>query len=245
MRIFRLAALLCISVIQLHAIIIETDILADIRNYIEKDTLVLFDIDNTLAHPVGTIGSDEWFGNMVKMHQSQGKNFIEAINLVLPIYHEVELQIPLQLIEQTTPQPLRDLQQEGYDVMALTARSLPLVNRTISQLADINIDFSHNHIGPTYAIRQAPHIYMYKRGILFSGDNNKGEALIDFLDSCEIAPIKVVFIDDKMKNLHAVEAAVEARGIKFVGIRYGRLDAHVAAFDMQQAEKELHEFHHS
>ncbi len=244
MRIFRLAALLCISAVQLHALIVETDKLADVRNYLEKDTLVLFDIDNTLAHPVGTIGADEWFGHMIKEQQAEGKDFMQALNMVLPIYFEVQLQIPLQLIEQNAPHFLSDLQQEGYDIMALTARSLPLVNRTICQLSAIDIDFSHNHIGPVYAIRQAPYIYMYKRGILFSGDNNKGDALIDFLDFCEIMPSKVVFIDDKLKNLHAVEDAVKKRGIEFVGIRYSKLDAYVAAFDMQQAEKELHAFHH-
>ncbi len=244
MRIFRLAALLCISMVQLHAFIVETDKLADIREYIEKDTLVLFDIDNALAHPVGLIGSDEWFCHMIKEEQSQGKDFVQALNVVLPIYYEVQLQIPLQLIEQSAPRFLSDLQKEGYDIMALTARSLPLVNRTISQLSAIDIDFSHNHIGPVYAIRQAPYIYMYKRGILFSGDNNKGDALIDFLDFCQIVPSKVVFVDDKLKNLHAVEDAVEKRGIEFVGIRYSKLDDYVAAFDMHKAAKELDEFHH-
>jgi FMN phosphatase YigB (HAD superfamily) len=244
MNIFRLLFLSFVCSAQLFALIVESDQLADVRKHLVPNCLLMFDIDNTLAHPNGLIGSDEWFVHMIEQQKEQGKDFIQALNNVLPIYYEVQLKVPLQLIEQSTPQLLAELQKEGIDVIALTARSLPLVNRTIEQLSAIDIDFSHNHIGPVFVLRNAPHLYMYKRGILFSGDNNKGEALVDFLDYCDVKPEKIIFVDDKLHNLHKVEAIVEQRNISFVGIRYGRLDEHVQNFDEQVAEQELHAFHH-
>ncbi|MEX0848659.1 MAG: DUF2608 domain-containing protein [Candidatus Dependentiae bacterium] len=244
MRFYGLVFLSLMRVFQLSALIVESDQLADVRKYLTPGCLLMFDIDNTLAHPIGLIGSDEWFVHMIEQQKGQGKDFIQALNNVLPIYYEVQLKVPLQLIEQSTPQLLIELQKEGVDVIALTARSLPLVNRTIEQLSAIDIDFSHNHIGPVFVLRNAPHLYMYKRGILFSGDNNKGEALMDFLAYCDMKPEKIIFVDDKLHNLHKVEAVVEQQDIPFVGIRYCRLDEHVQNFDEQLADNELHAFHH-
>jgi hypothetical protein len=206
---------------------------------------VVCDIDNTLAHPKGRIGSDEWFCYLLKHEQEKGKSFTDALNTVLPIYCEVQLHIPLQPVEKKAPCILKELQDNGVYVMALTARTLPLVNRTISQLAAINIDFSYNHLGPQILLRELRSPYVYKRGILFSGQNDKGDALVDFLQHIDLVPSRVIFIDDKEKNLHDVSRALEATGIPFYGIRYGRLDSYVAELEEKVIARELHEFYHS
>lgn len=225
--------------------IIESNRLSIIRSYLAPGCLVICDIDNTLAHPTGRIGSDEWFSYMLQYEQAQGLDFSHALQKVLPVYCEVQLHIGLQPTEKNAPQLLKSLQQEGVYLMSLTARSLPLVNRTITQLAEIGIDFSHNHVGPQILLRELRAPYVYKRGILFSGQNNKGDALVDFLHQIDLVPSRVVFVDDKLKNLHDVEGALNKRGIPFYGIRYSKLDAYVAELDDEVIAQELHAFYHA
>lgn len=229
----------------LCAEIVESDHLSVVRSYLAPGCLVIYDIDNTIAQPTGRIGSDEWFTYMLQKEQGQGLDFARALEKVLPVYCEVQLHIDLQPTEKEGPQLLKRLQQEGVYVMALTARSLPLVNRTIAQLADIGINFSHNHLGPQILLRELRAPYVYKRGILFSGQNNKGDALVDFLHQIDLMPSRVIFVDDKLKNLHDVEAALDKARIPFYGIRYNRLDAYVAALNDEFIAQELHDFYHA
>ena len=48
-------------------------------------------------------------------------------------------------------------------------------------------------------------------------------------------------VDDKAKNLSAVEGPVEARGISFVGLRYSGCDKKIAEFDINTVNKELND----
>lgn len=229
----------------MSAEIVESDSHSIIHAYVQPGCLVVWDIDNTLAHPIGRIGSDEWFTYLLEQELGKGLDFSRALHNVLPVYCEVQLHINLQLVEQGAPQLLKQLQHEGVAMMSLTARSLPLVNRTISQLADIGIDFSHNHLGPEILLRELRGQYVYKRGILFSGQNNKGDALVDFLHQINVVPTRVIFIDDKLKNLRDVEDALNKVGIPFYGIRYSKLDAYVAQLDDEVIAQELHAFYHA
>jgi phosphoglycolate phosphatase-like HAD superfamily hydrolase len=215
-----------------------------VRHYCEPGDLVIFDVDNTLAHPKGRIGSDEWFVFLVQEQMQQGKTLQEALQIVLPIYCEVQYGIELHPVDPIAPALIEELQREGVYVMALTARSLPLMQRTIEQLAAIGIDFAHNHLGDPVIVRQLVDRYIYKRGILFSGQNNKGLALLDFLAYCNLRPKKIIFVDDKLSNLVAVMDAVATIDVPFVGIRYGLLDEYVATINAQAVHEELLAFYH-
>ena len=65
---------------------------------------------------------------------------------------------------------------------------------------------------------------------------------MQFLHHIGFKPDKIIFIDDKLKYVTAVEKAVEAEGIEFVGIRYSRLDEEVKSFNIAKANQQLKEF---
>jgi len=51
---------------QARAEIIEVKNMAAVANLIDQDSLVVFDIDNTLIQPVQSLGSDPWFSYTLK-----------------------------------------------------------------------------------------------------------------------------------------------------------------------------------
>ncbi len=230
-------------------LIVEGKTIEDIYKYIKPyefndNTLVVCDIDNTLIYPKTIIGSEQWFYARVEGFESQGMTTAEAVNAVLPQSFELLEYIPMEPVESSTVAVINDLQKRGVTVIALTARSLDLTYRTVDQLAQLGIHF--NGKGPV----QCPMVYgegkpaLYIEGILFCGSQGKGETLINWLTHIHYRPTKIIFIDDKMKNIIGVEQKLLPYQYQFIGIRYSYLDTHKAKISPEIIEKELEEFTH-
>lgn len=227
----------------LNALVIESKHITDVLRYIDDESaLIVFDIDNTLAELECELGSDQWFYAMVQQQVKQGIDAHDAIKDILPLYLSLQLVGALQPVEEVAPFLVKDLQRQQYKVIALTARSLSLVRRTFEQLDAIDIDFSTSGLSNEEIDLKLDFPCVHKDGIVFSSNNNKGKVLLAFLDYVGYHPRKVIFIDDKIKNINTVREAVESRGIEFVGIRYGRLDEKVAQFDLEKTNTDLENF---
>lgn len=237
-----LTLLLCFSICDLSlAKIIESDTVLEINNYLYGDlkhTLVIFDIDNTLAAPKLEIGSDQWVDYLVHEKMKQGLDLQQAFNAVLPTYFHVQFKIAMHPVEDITPTFIKDLQTQGISVIAITARSIYVASRTLDQLDDMRVELGiQGHTNELHLNMPIPCIYM--DGVIFSGNNDKGLVLIELLNTIDFKPSKIIFIDDKLKNITAVEYAAQKCGIEFVGIRYSRCDARVANFNAVKAQAEL------
>lgn len=87
---------------------------------------------------------------------------------------------------------------------------------------------------------------VYKKGILFVDQTGeKGPVLDTFLRYAKIKPKKIIFIDDKSKNLVSVEEFAKKHNIEFIGIEYTKtlqvqdvLDTDIAELQFQILEKE-------
>lgn len=244
----KLLLLLLLSVTPcIFGLIVEHKEFAALLNYLNAEdfhskTLVLLDIDNTLAQPKNLlIGSDQFAYYLVTQKMKEGYTSDQSWQAVCPLYFAIQHAIDLEPVELTTPRIIKQLQDAGLTVIALTARSLEIRERTIDQLKDIAIDLSLSGLSPCEIISEIKQIYHYKKGIIFCAGHEKGKILADILERAHYSPTKVIFIDDKEKYLHVVQQAL-APTIEFVGIRYSYLDEKVAAFDAAVAEKELLEF---
>ena len=127
-------------------VIVESKRITDIYSYIKpheynKDLLVIFDIDNTIARPPTDLSSDQWFYAMVHQLEASGKSHQEAINLVLPLFIHIQRDTWLVPVEKDTIPVINALQEKGVSVMALTARSLEVTYRTLEQLHDRDYPF--------------------------------------------------------------------------------------------------------
>lgn len=220
-----------------YALIIESDQLSTVLDYIKSNnTLIIFDIDNTLAHPTQELGSDEWFCHEVETKMAEGFDYITSIYYALPKTFYAQFNIPLKATEQNIPELIEGLINKGIPVIALSTRSLFIAERTLDQLDDLNINFFIASISPHDLVLPMPHPCFYKCGILFGGNNDKGEALTCFLNTMNYYPEQIIFVDDKMKYLVSVERALEKLSIPFIGIRYSGCDQRVKNFDSKKSD---------
>ncbi len=228
-------------------IIVESKNITEIYTYIKpneynKDLLVIFDIDNTIAKPPTNLGSDQWFYAMKKKLEEIGKSDQESIDLLLPHYIQIQHHTWLIPVEKDTVQVINNLQKKGVSVIALTARSLELTQRTIEQLHHLGIYFTKTdpHECPLKYGDKKPGLYI--DGIIFSGNYDKGEMLVNWFKQIKYRPKKIIFIDDKLKNIHSVEKALHNRDYPFIGIRYGYTDEQARNFSLESIADEQKQF---
>jgi hypothetical protein len=63
---------------------------------------------------------------------------------------------------------------------------------------------------------------LFKKGILFTNEINKGAALTAFLQTAGPAPTAIIFIDDRLDHLESVEKALAAfdPAIRYDGLHF-------------------------
>ncbi|MCF7900541.1 DUF2608 domain-containing protein [Candidatus Babeliales bacterium] len=226
--------ILAFLVSSLSAKIIETDSIATVLEYTHKDTLVLFDIDNTLAKENNTTGwgGDQWLYAHVQNFIEHGLTPQKAWDLALPIYFEAQHSngFKLEFVEDVTFDVVKKTQQQAQKVIVLTARSYPLIQLTIDFIADLGLNFLDNGFEEEFVFDKVPG--KYTQGMFFCGAGDKGESLLELFHRINYWPQRVVFIDDKIKNIYAVERALKPYNIDFVGIHYTYLKKSVDAFKL-------------
>ena len=226
--------------LQVYSLIVESDNLAEVYKYIDnihKDLLVVFDIDNTIAEV--SMGIEPWVWYKTEDLVKKGLSHKEAFHLVLSMYFlltKYTTLIPLS----HSPKIVNNLQKRGYSIIALTNRSIPVIERTIERLKLINIDFSKNSLYDKDLELNLGYVGRYSKGIIFTGSNDKGEQLFLFLKKINYTPKKIIMFDDKMKNIKAVEKAAKEHHVEYVGIRFSLNDQKKKKFDPKEAEQTVH-----
>lgn len=226
----------------LQAEIIEASSIHEIRHYLTPDTLILFDIDNTLMEPRQTLGSDQWFQYRKKIHMENGLDKKNALEKALSEWMSVQSVTKVQVVEEGTAELVKELQEEGYTLMGLTTRGLGLSTRTIFQLTSLDIDLkatapSHEEI---FFINN--HGVLFRGGILFTAGSHKGMALAKFFHEVGKAPGNILFINDKWANIREVEVICEKYGVPFTGLRYSYTDEKVNNLDQDVAKLQWEAF---
>ncbi len=235
------ALVLCLAPLKTHAKIVETHCLSDILTEIDSDTLVLFDLDDTLINTPTMLGNTLWWNYFIPKVSSAGLSD-HVRPEIYAVIHKIIQKVPIGLIEGSSKDIIWNLQNQGITILALTARShdpdyMPKAGQfTYQQLKALGIDFSRTSL-PHLSDENIPHFFNY--GIIFTSHQEKGPFLKNFLDKMGKYPGKVVFIDDNLKQLKSVESSLEAMRIPFFGFRYGRLDNFHTQFDRLVANIQL------
>jgi len=222
--------------LNLNGRIIEIKNMSELPKYTnEPNTLVIFDIDNTILEPTNELGSDQWFSACVKKEIDSGLNKIEAINKVVPSYIAAQQKAKVKLVEPQTSKIISSLQKQKIPMLALTARGIELSNCTFSQLKSIKVNLSlKSPWKKELTFSDCPFQANYRNGIIFCTQNNKGQILNKFLDMTAFKPSKIVFIDDRKSHLEDVEKELENTKISFIGLRYSYLDEKVNRFVLRE-----------
>lgn len=219
-----------------EAAIVEVQNFKEIENYLTPNTLIVFDIDNTLMHLKQQMGSDEWFFHRLNNYRQLGISYEEALEIALNEWESVQHLSGVNPVESETAEIVSDLQNRYFSI-GLTTRGLGLATRTIQQLQSININLNLHTISPDemhFMVKQEG--VLYRKGILFTAGQHKGECFKKLLEASGFHPERVLFINDKRSHILPVEEFCQSQGIEFIGLRYGYLDEKVAKFDPNLAE---------
>lgn len=230
--------------IAVYAEIVEINHMDQVYNYLKPNTLVIFDIDNTIMEPVQTLGSDQWFRHRIAYWIDHGIDPEEALEKALSEWMAIQNITKVKLAEPETGSIIKHLQDRGFAVMGLTTRGLGMSTRTNEQLKTIGV-----HLEKTAPVKQDV-FFMNRRGVLmrggtlFTANTHKGKALFKFLDRIDYLPKMILFINDKRSHIVPIEETASKRGIPFVGLRYGFLDEKVKNFDGDITAVEFESFGH-
>lgn len=216
--------------------------MAEILSAIQDDTLLVFDIDNTLIEPVGNLGSDQWFYYLYKIYKINGLDEKLTQQQALRAWNHAQSLIAVRAAETSIPDLIKSQQKRGLKMLALTARSVEISQKTSQQLASVNISFSdHSVLDKDLEIDQgtlqSEHGAFFRNGVMYVGEgNDKGQVLSYFLQQLHLNPKRIVYVDDKSHHVQAVDRALAALNIPCFCFRYGALDEKVKAYQQLMSE---------
>jgi FMN phosphatase YigB (HAD superfamily) len=238
MIMIKLTLFLLLTMISLHAKIIQTNTMEEILPYIDEDTWVIFDIDNVLLEPSIQAGRHEWFLHEVEKFMARGVDFQTAEELVGPCWRSFMEICPMRTPEPDIASLIKTIQEKSGASLALTARHPPDSTLTLRQLEALEIDFSHH--APLFVSFEAAHPTHWEKGIFFvSWMNSKGIVFRQFIENSDIQPKRIVFIDDTKRHVDSMEQELQKLGIEFFGFHY--IKTSERPFDPKMADKEYRE----
>jgi hypothetical protein len=211
----------------------ETKSMQEVFAAVDTNTLLVLDIDNTLIHPAGQLGSDQWYYYLSRrLQQTEKLDERAAADKANDIWNKVQERIAVVPVETDSVTRLRALQDQGIKVLALTARSPDSRTITCKQLASAGYDLSRSTITTNKVAWQENGAIEFADGILMVGEHNsKGPALARFFKEVGYRPTRIVYADDRSKHTQSLEKVFGNSEIAFLGFRYGAADAKVQEFN--------------
>ena len=230
---------LCFS-ISAFAEVREIKSMKEILKEVDSQTLLVFDLDNTLMEPLQSLGSDQWYYYIIKKYKEVDKlSDQEAYDKADKVWNQTQWLIQVKAVENLTPELIRQLQKKKIKMMGLTARTYDISDITLKQLSSIGIHLGHSVSSQDMSF-QLVDMAHFKDGIVFQGEHNsKGAVFVEFLKKLNLKPKKVVFVDDKQKHVNSMEKALGEAKIKYIGFRYGSADKRVEKFNKDFEDYDL------
>jgi len=194
--------------------IVETGHFHEVLKQVDRDTLVILDIDDTLLIPEQMLGCDEWFMHQFKTHKKAGLDEHQALEKTIAEWEAIRHLTKMCIVEPGAEKIVSLLQEQGCCVMGLTTQGLALATRTVEQLKENGLDLSlSTPSGKDHFLLLHDHGVLYRKGILFTSGIHKGEAFFAFCKTCGYNPKKIVFVNDKASHIREIELEADKRGV--------------------------------
>lgn len=224
MRTFFAMAIFSLASPCVQAKIIETCHIEDVIPLIDHETWFLVDLDNCMFEGAQALGHANWFYDELQQRMQKGMSRDEAIKDAYPGWIKTQQACRVKTLENEFVPSLLTLQTKGISIMGLTHRQPVVADATIKQVNSLGFDFSMTAPSRDCFSVPATTPTLYLQGILFVGDyNRKIDVFEPFLLIIKKSPKKIVFIDDKRKNVEELEA-LSQYGIEYIGIHYTAIE---------------------
>lgn len=208
----------------LEAKVIVTANVADVLQHIDEETWFLVDLDNCMFEAAQALGHANWFYDEMQQHIQNGMSREEAIAKAYPGWIKTQKVCRIKPLEENFVPLLQELQAKGFTIMGLTHRQPSVADSTINQVASLGFNFHETAPSKEEFCVRAAMPTIYSQGILFVSDYNKKiDVFMNYLSAINKTPKKIVFIDDKRKNVDELED-LQKYGIQYVGIHYTAIE---------------------
>ena len=183
---------------------ISSSTINKLEEWIDKDTLVLIGLDNTIFMPKAKMFSFEandnryFIDNLVKLSEN------------MPGYKKIVAawfqQRKLKLTEGSWPDFIKLVKQKEASVYGVYLTPMHLVNierKIYEELKSLGIIFTDNVNNQTELIveQKEPWHSNFYHGIIFTGPYSKSRTIIEFLRVTSSVPKKLLFIDFNLLNM--------------------------------------------
>jgi len=220
----------------------------------KKNTLVIFDIDDTLLEAVNFVGSGKWYkwqrgrvvynpmGKLVSVNKNQQ---FHCMFRTLGTLFEVG---STKLTQSDAVEIFN--QFKDYDLMILTARTAKYRVATERELAkhgiflaskqfsivNTRLDFQFNDTKRTARVT-------YDKGIVMSSGLNKGLVLKTVLEQANKTYKHIYFIDDSAKNVKQMEEEWQDNASIIKIFHYTKVDKMVSDKEMSESDEAKQHYH--
>jgi FMN phosphatase YigB (HAD superfamily) len=238
-----LALTLCLN-LALFGEVRDIERLDAILPEIDKKTLVLFDLDETLIEVPIMLGGKAWrryARALLERTYSEEK----ATELHDKLTYLLAKKVPFIAIEENAADSLEKIEEKGGLAFGFTARGrhhwydMPAADGEelgLLHTRQAGFSFKQSFDDPLFSHRS------YSCGIFFAYPlEDKGELLLELFALTDFRPAKLVFIDDKISNVRAVDSAAEQLGIPALCFHYRQIDLY-RHFDPLVAHIQLERF---
>ncbi len=220
---------------------IETKKINDVLLHTDANTLVAFDLDDTLMQATQYVGSITWEKHMTAHFQKEGFDKQEAKKKVCKIWRKLQAITSVKTVEPDTLKVLALLQEKNIQIMGLTARRPEVLDSTIKQLNSINLSLNANPLHPEEILFDNSACYV--ENVLYLGQGkNKGETFVNFLKKINHVPQKVLFVDDARHHCEHVSQALFQENIPCTCIHYTAAQQQYASFSPARVHDEFETF---
>jgi uncharacterized protein (DUF952 family)/FMN phosphatase YigB (HAD superfamily) len=220
--------------------IIESSTVANVLPLIDEETWVLVDLDNTIFQAKQALGHVNWLQHEVQKQIDSGKSREEAFYSLYPLWKKTQMMTEVIPVEANLIESIKQLQDRNIVVMGLTHRQLFIVPETLRQLDSIGVCFQQTAPSKKTFNISAKQLALYTQGILFVDDfNTKGDVFRSLLQHLNQKPKKVVFIDDKKKNVEELAKAALLEEIEYIGVHYTAVEQGTQIYSPELAEYQL------
>lgn len=221
--------------------ILESKNISSVLDYVDKNTLVIFDIDNTLIESSHHVGNVAWLAHIMDKLVKKGLNRKEAIGKQYQLWRDLQKSISVKLVDPDSISVLNNLHDSDIKTIGLTGRGADISDRTEEQLKSVGISLSRKTIHDQEV--ELDKLARFMKGVLsLEFDGHKGKRLVDLFSRLKFVPKRVLFVDDKRHHLEDVKDVLIKSGIPFKGIRYGGADEQEQSFNPDKARDELLRF---
>lgn len=214
----------------------------------KKNTLVIFDIDDTLLESDNFVGSGKWYNwqRGRKVYNPDGHSFVinkeQQFHCIFRTLGTL-FEIGTTKLTQDNAVDIFNYHKQ-FDLLILTARTAKFRVATERELKKHNINLSNEHFqesgdGFDFQFNDGNRTarITYKNGFIMSSGLNKGLVLEDFLKKTNRNYKDIYFIDDSLKNVINMQKVWKDKAGTIKIFHYTKVDKTITRAEISESDQ--------